>query len=153
MLNLNELVKGGTLCLGCAGLAVDASAKADAETLANFAYAINGLTYTLTSDDGDVQLDGNTVAAGFTALFLACVNAAGAITVVKSAEVANTALTAGTQVLQWPTPTVNTCPIGALKVANASAAVFTGGTTLLDAADITTTYYNLFAVPTGPLTS
>ncbi|NCC53502.1 MAG: hypothetical protein EOM20_20145 [Spartobacteria bacterium] len=65
----------------------------------------------------------------------------------------NDDLTAGTAVLHWPEPTANTCPFGALKVKNASSSVFTGGTTAQDAADITTTYYNLVAVPTAPLTS
>jgi hypothetical protein len=93
------------------------------------------------------------VTAGYTALFLVCVSAAGAITVVKGTEVSNAAITAGTAVLHWPEPTADTCPIGALKIKNASESVFTGGTTLLDASDITTTYYNLFTVPTAPLTS
>jgi hypothetical protein len=151
-MNLNDNPRGGTICLGCAGLGIDASAKADAETLADFPYAINGLTYTLTSGDGDVKLDDNTVAAGYTALFLVLVNASGTITVVKSDEVDNDELTAGSAVIHWPEPTVNTCPIGAIKIKNASASVFTGGTTLLDAASITTTFYNLFSVPTNPLT-
>lgn len=150
--NLNDNPRAGTLCLGCAGLAVDASAKADAETLADFPYAINGYTYKLTSGDGDVQLDGHTVAAGCTALFLVVVNSSGTITAIKSNEESNTDLAAKNAALHWPTPTANTCPIGALKIKNASASVFTGGTTLLDAANITTTYYNLFTVPITPLT-
>ncbi len=43
-MNLNDNPRGGTMCLSWVGLAVDASAKADADTLANFAYASNGLT-------------------------------------------------------------------------------------------------------------
>jgi len=140
------------MCLGCVGLALDASAKADAETLADFAFAINGRTYKKTSGDGDVQLDGNTVTAGYTALFLIVVSAAGTITAVKSDEVSNDDLESGESVLHWPVPTANTCPIGALKIKNASASVFTGGTTLLDAANITTTFYDLLTVPATPLT-
>lgn len=151
-MNLNDNPRGGTMCLSCVGLAVDASAKADAETLANFAYAINGLTYNKTSGDGDVQLDGHTVTAGYTALFLIVINAAGTITAVKSTEVANADIASGKSVLHWPEPTANTCPIGAIKIKNATASVFTGGTTLLGASDITTTYYNLITVPTTPLT-
>ena len=153
MNNLNDLPRGGTICLGNAGLAVDASAKEDAETLADFPYAINGLTYTLTSGDGDVKLDGNTVTSLYTVIFLVCVNSSGTITVVKGTEVLNADLTAGTKVLHWPTPTANTCPIGAVKVKNASVSVFTGGTTAQDAANITTTYYNFVCVPEAPLTS
>lgn len=151
-MNLNDNPRGGTMCLGCAGLMIDASAKADAETLANVPYAIDGLTYTLTSGDGDVPLDGNTVTAGYTALFLALVDASGTITVTKSGEVDNDELTAGSATIPWPEVTADTCPIGAIKIKNASESVFTGGTTLLDASDITSTFYNLFAVPPQPLT-
>lgn len=153
MENFNNGIGGGTMCLGNAGIGVDASAKADAETLADFPFAINGITYTCTSADGDIKLDDNTVTAGYTVLFLCCINASGTITVVKGTEVDNDEITAGTAVLHWPTPTANTCPFGAIKIKNATSAVFTGGTTLTDAANITTTYYNLMTVPIAPLTS
>jgi hypothetical protein len=132
---------------------MDADGEEDVETTADFAYAINGLVYTCTSDDGDVKFDNNTVTAGYTALFLACINAAGTITVVKGTEVANADITAGTKVLHWPVPTANTCPIGAVKIKNASSSVFTGGTTHLDATDITSTCYNFFTIPEAPLAS
>lgn len=153
-INLNELARGGTVCLGNAAIIIDASAKADAEvTPATVDYAINGIAYTFTSGDGDVPLDGNTVTTAYTVLFLVVLSTAGAVTVVKGTEVLTANLTNGTAVLHWPTATINTCPIGAIKVANASGAVFTGGTTLLDAAGITTTCYNFFCVPAAPLTS
>ena len=153
MINLNELARGGTVCLSCAGLMLDADGEADAETLQDVHYAINGLTYLLSSGNGDVKLDDNTVTTLCTVLFLVCVDATGTITVVKGTEVLNTAITNGTSVLKWPAPTANTCPIGALKVKNATSSVFTGGTTHQDATDITTTYYNFFTVPVAPLTS
>lgn len=151
--NLNHGPRGGTCCLGNAGVIIDASAKADAETLADIPYCINGLMYTLTSGDGDIQLDGNTVTSLYTALFLVCVDAAGTVTVVKSDEVLNDDLANGDAVLKWPNPTKDTCPIAGLKIKNASASVFTGGTTLLDATDITFTAYNFYRVPTTHITS
>jgi len=151
--NFNNGIRGGTCCLGNPALAVDASAKADAETYADFPYAINGLVYTFSSGDGDVQLDDNTVTAGYTALFLVCVDSSGTVTVVKGDEVDNDDITAGNAVLEWPEPTEDTCPIGALKIKNASSSVFTGGTTAQDASGITTTYYNFFTIPEAPLTS
>lgn len=152
-LNINELPRGGTACLGCAGLGVDADVTEDAETLADFPFAINGLSYICTSADGDVKLDGETVEDGYTALFLVCINAAGTITVVKGDEVANADLTAGVAVVHWPTPTADTCPIGAIKIKNATGSQFVGGTTGLDTANITDTFYNFFCVPEAPLTS
>jgi hypothetical protein len=153
MENFNNGIRGGTVCLGNAGLVMDTDGEEDVETTANFPYAINGLVYTCTSDDGDVKFDGNTVTAGYTALFLVCIDADGDITVVKGTEVDNDDITAGTKVLHWPVPTANTCPIGAVKIKNASSAVFTGGTTDLDATDITTTCYNFFTIPEAPLAS
>lgn len=153
MYNIDDALRGGTLCLENPAIQIDASATEDAETGANFDYAIDGIIYTCTSGDGDITLDDNTVTAGYTALFLCCIDADGTITVVKSDEVDNDDLTAGTAVIHWPTPTANTCPFGAIKVKNATASVFTGGTTGLDTASITDTYYNLVAVPTAPLTS
>lgn len=152
-MNLNEDPRGGTFCLGNAGVIIAALAKANAETLADIPYCINGLMYTLTSGAGDIQLDGHTVTSLYTALFVVCVNSSGTISVVKGTEVSNADITAGNKVLKWPEPTANTCPIAGLKIKNATASVFTGGTTLLDAANITFTAYNFFTVPAAPLTS
>jgi len=148
-MNLNHNPKGGTFCLGNAGIIIDASAKADAETLADIPYCIKGRMYTLTSGDGDIQFDGNTVTAAYTAMFTVCVDSSGTITVVKGTEISNTDVTNG-KPIPWPEPTANTCPIGACKIKNASSSVFTGGTTLLDASDITFTAYNFFTLPSEP---
>ena len=43
--------------------------------------------------------------------------------------------------------------IGAVKVKCESTATFTAGTTLFSAANITDTYYNLFTIPSAPLTA
>jgi len=151
--NLNHDARGGTFCLGNTGVIIDANAKADAETLDDIPYCIKGLMYTLSSGDGDIQLDGFTVTTLYTALFTVCVDSSGTITVTKSTEVANADITAGSKVLHWPEPTANTCPIAGIKLKNGSASVFTGGSTLLDASDITFTAYNFFARPTTPITS
>ena len=154
-MNLNDNPRGGTFCLSDAGIIIDASAKADAELVDALTIVINGRFYATAHADGDIQLDGNTVSAGKTALFLVCASAAATpiITVVKSDEVDNDAFANGDVAIDWPQPTANTCPVGALKIVNDSASVFTGGTTLLDASDITTTAYDLFSVPAEPLTA
>lgn len=154
--NLTNGARGGTLCLTCPGLMIDASAKADAETLNDFSFAINGLSYLFSSGDGDVKLDADndeTVTTLTTAIFLVSVDAALAISIVKGTEVLNTTITSGNATLKWPEGAADTCPIGAIKIKNASASVFTCGTTLLDASDITATFYNFLAVPPAPLAS
>ena len=154
MINADNTIKGGTACLVNPAIIMDANGEADAEiTPTSIDYAINGLLYSVNSGDGDIKLDDNTVTAGYTVLFTVCVAAGGTITVVKGTEVANADIDAGNKVLKWPAPTADTCPIGGLKVKNATSAVFTGGTTHLDATDITTTAYNFFFMPSGNLTS
>ena len=68
-------------------------------------------------------------------------------------EVLNADLAAGTDVLEWPEVDEDVCPIGAVKVKCESTATFTAGTTLFSAANVTDTYYNLFTIPSAPLTA
>ena len=152
-MNLNDNPRAGTLCLTCPSLMQD-GATADAETTRDFSFAIDGLTYFFTSGDGDVKLDADndeTVTTLTTAVFLISVDADLTISIVKCEEVLNTAIAAGGQVIQWPVGAEDTCPVGAIKIKNASASVFTCGTTVLSAANITDTYYNFLAVPAAPL--
>ena len=48
-----------------------------------------------------------------------------------------------------PDPGAGACLFGAVKVSNGGATAFTGGTTALDAANVTATYYNLSGVIPG----
>jgi len=147
MYNLNELVKGGTLCLSKAGLAVGGTAqkvKVAAPNGAGVDFAINGYLYHLADTDDVFVFTAATQAALTTCLYLACVNASGTCTLVKGTEVLTASLSAGSAYLKWPEPTANTCPIGAVKVV--ATAVFTAGTTALGTGN-TATYYDLLAVP------
>lgn len=151
-MNLNDNPRGGTFCLGNPAIIIDASAKADAEvTPATLSYCIDGILYTFTSGDGDIPLEvAQNVNALSTLLVLVCVSTAGAVTLVNGSHELNADIAAGTP-LHWPAPTANTCPIGGLKIVNGAATEFVGGTTLLDAADVTFTAYNFFAVPPHPV--
>lgn len=154
-MNLNELVRGGTMCLSKAGLAEgtnDYTIKTAAPNGAGIDYAINGIVYHLADADNLTLTAADAQADLTTCLYLICLNAAGTLSSVKGTEVLTASLTAGTEVLEWPTPAVDTCPIGAIKVAN-SAGTFTAGSTDLGAATVTDTYYDLFSVPVAPLTS
>lgn len=156
MLNLNELVRGGTMCLSKAGLAIGSGDVKDVDIAApngaGVDFAINGILYHK-ADAADQAITAATAQADLTTcLYLICLNAAGTVSSVKGTEVLTADLTAGTAVLQWPSPVANTCPIGAVKVAT-SGATFTAGTTAFNAVTVTDTYYDLFTVPTAPLTS
>lgn len=154
-INMNEQNRGGTQCFSSAGLAIGGTAskaKIAAPNGAGVYYAINGLFYHKADTDDCILFTGLTQADLTTCLYLVCLSTAGAVTVVQGTAVLTAALTAGTAVLHWPTPTVNTCPIGAIKIATNGGA-FTGATTELSAATITDTYYNLTLVPSAPLTA
>lgn len=152
--NLTNGIRGGTLCITNPAVIMDASGTEDFEiTPANMTYVIEGLFYTVASGDGDVKLDGHTVTTLKSALFVACVDSSGTITTVKSDEVLNTDLSAGDAVLHWPEPTADTCPFCGMVVTNATASVFTGGTTGLDTASVTYDVYDFAVMPEAPITA
>ena len=157
MLNLNEIVRGGTFCLSKAGLKIGNGDAKDVDIAApngaGIDFCINGVLYHK-ADATDIALTVHGVQAALTTcIYLVCLDAAGTLSSVKGTEVLTADLTAGTKVLQFPTPVADTCPIGYVKVATAAATTFTTGTTELSAVGITDTYVDLFAIPAAPLTS
>jgi hypothetical protein len=155
-MNLNDNPRGGTFCITKAAVIVDASAKADLEiTPTNMLYVINGIHYTVASGDGDVKLDGNTahtIADGYSRAYLACIIAAGTISVVVGDAISNADIAAGKSI-PWPEPTANSCPFCGILVTNSTGSIFTAGTTTLDTTSIFCDIYDLFAIPPAPLTA
>ncbi len=156
MENLNEAHRGGTFCNAKAGLAIGSTASQVALAAPNGAgidYCIGGIFYHK-ADSASVAITAAAVQPVLTkCLYLVCLNAAGTLSTVKGNAVLAADLTNGNAVLQWPKPAADTCVIGAFKVSLANAATFTAGTTALNATDVTTTYYDLFAIPSAPLLS
>ena len=157
MLNANdEQVRGGTLCLSKAGLAIGGTKTGVAIAAPNGAgidYCIAGKMYHKADAATVAVTAAQTVTTGYTKLFLVCLDSSGTLSTVAGTEKASASVTAGSEELQWPTPTANTCPIGGLKVTNASGSTFTTGTTNFDATNVTTNYIDMFSVPAGPETS
>jgi len=156
-INLNEIPRGGTICLSKAGLIKHTGSVATITTAApngaGIDFAINGVLYHK-ADTTNIALTAAAVQPVLTkCIYLVCLSTAGALTTVKGTAQLITDLTAGTKVLEFPTPTVNTCCIGYITISLANAATFTAGTTLLDATDVTPAYVDLLAVPVSPLTS
>lgn len=158
MLNANgEQLRGGTLCLSKAGLAEgtdDATIKIAADNGAGVDYCINGILYHKADTDNIDPTSCTEQADATTCLYLVTLNSSGTVDTIKGTEVTTADLTAGNEVLRWPVPAVNTCPIGAIKIATSGAAFQVGVDDITD--DIssgTVTFYNLFAVPAAPLTS
>ena len=155
-LNLNDNNRGGTFCLSNAGLAIGSTASQIAIAAPNGAgvdYCIKGISYYKADAATAAITAAGTQAVLTTCLYVICLNAAGTVSSVKGREVLNADLAAGTDVLEWPEVDEDVCPIGVVKVKCESTATFTAGTTLFSAANVTDTYYNLFTIPSEPLTA
>ena len=156
-INLNEIPRGGTMCFSKAGLVISstpANYGIAAPNGAGVDYCINGILYEK-ADTADIAMTAAT-AQGLlsTCLYLVCLDSSGTATTVKGTPKLNADLTAGNAVLDWPTPVVDTCPIGAIKVQTLTSGNFTAGTTALTpAATLAVTYYDLACIPAAPLTS
>lgn len=155
MENLNQEAKGGCFNHGKPALAIGDGAKTGPALVTTFTYCIDGIAYSKTGAATVRPLTVDTVQPILTkCLYLICIDAAGtSIISVKGVAVLTADLVAGTKVLQWPALPANYAPVGAVKITLANAATFTPGTTALDATDVSATYYDLFSVPTAPLTS
>ena len=147
---------GFTGCFSKAGLAVGSTSTGVAIATPNGAgvdFAIDGIAYHK-ADAGSVAISATSVQAVSTScLYLVELDASGALSTKKGKE----ELTADLGVsatLQWPAPSADKCPIGGFKVALNASTTFTGGTTALDAAGVTDTYYDfLGGIPNTPVTS
>ncbi|MFA6271318.1 MAG: hypothetical protein WC657_09025 [Candidatus Paceibacterota bacterium] len=157
-MNLNDNPRGGTMCITKAGLAIGDGAKTGpciaSPVGAGVDFAIDGRLYHKADAGTVLPLTAATAQAVSTScLYLIQVDSSLAVTSVKGREVLTADITAGNDVLEWPEPAVDKCPIGAVRVDTDSAHTFTPGTTALDAAGITETYYDLMTVPINPLTA
>lgn len=154
--NLNLGVRGGTMCLSQTGLGIGSTPTGVSIAASNGAgvdFAIDGLMYHK-ADAATVAITAATEQAELTTcLYLVCLNKSGTLSTVKGTEVITAELVAESAVLEWPTPAADTCPIGAFRILAADGYTFTAGTTSLAATGITDTYYNLFTIPSSPMTS
>ena len=156
-INMNELPRGGTVCLSKAGLKIGstpAQVAYDAPNGAGIDFAIKGILYHAVSDVSEAITAGSEQSVLTKCLYIVCLNSSGTLSTVQGTEQLTAALTAGTAVLAWPTPTKDTCCIGAFKVQTLVAGTYTAATTALTpGAALAVTYYDLFSVPVAPLTS
>lgn len=155
MFNLSELVRGGTLCLSKAGLAVGSSgATVDiaAPNGAGVDFAIGGILYHLADGTNKaITAVATPQAVSTSCLYLVQLDVSGNVTTVKGTEV----LTAnvGNSPLNWPEPTAGKCAIGGFRIDTDSTHTYTPGTTTNGASGITDTYYDFMAVPDAPIVS
>lgn len=150
--------RGVTACFSKAGLALGDGAKTGVAlvnpTGTGIEFAIDGIAYTKADAATNLPLTVDQVqAADTTCLYLIQVDSAGNVTSVQGESVLTADLTAGKTAVHFPEPADGKCPIGAVKIVTV-AVTFTPGTTALDAAGVTETYYDFIGgMPQAPLTS
>ncbi|MGE0383416.1 MAG: hypothetical protein AB7N65_14200 [Vicinamibacterales bacterium] len=148
--------RGGTFCLSKAGLAEGTNPntiKTAAPNGAGTDYCIDGVLYHK-ADTDNIAMNALAQQGVLTkCLYCVQIDSAGAVSLKKGNDVLAADLAAGNAVLHWPLPDAGKCAIGFIKIALASSATFTSGSTDLSAANVTATYYDVFAVPVAPLTS
>lgn len=123
------------MVLNTAGLAIKAGGSALAKSVNTIIAMIDGVLVSKAAADMPALV--GTIAASKYGLFVFSMNASGTLTTTPGT------LTAAARAnLVFPTVPANEVVVGFIIVQNGSASAFTGGTTALDATDITTTYVN-----------
>jgi hypothetical protein len=127
--------------IGPPGLAIAAGASPAVKASA-FDYRINGRIFGKAAQAAVSLANLGVVAAGKSSAAFLAIDAAGNVTVSAVAP------DEGNDIVV-PDPGSGACLFGAVNVSNGGATAFTGGTTALDAADITVIYHNLSGVIPG----
>lgn len=121
-------------------------------------YCVDGAMYQKAATDNipvnPITAQANLVSGLLTTcLYLLQINAAGTVSSVKGAEVLTADLASGAKVLQYPRPTDGNAPFAYFRVAVTTTYTYQFGVTALNATGVTTTYQDLFSVPSAPLTA
>ena len=175
MSSLNNIVSAevraalANRCHTKATLAINAGGAATVKTTGATTYSVDGVLYSkaaLSAQSIAVTHDcfGNPVASGVaayvqptstTVYYVISVNAAGTVAVSQGSYAGQTQTFANdlskiyTGTGAMPVEPAGYTAIGVIKVAPTSAATFTPGTTLLDAANVNATYYDVGILPTS----
>ena len=138
----NRALSNGKIAIG--------TTKSKVKTVANIDYCIDGQIYSLAAtDDFFVHTDLTVQPLLSTKWYALCVNAAGTGSIIQGPNNLTANVTAVTNKAALPKIPADLCCVGAIKIVTAVAATYTPATTLNDAANVTTTYYNLSAVPSA----
>lgn len=156
-------------------LAINAGGAATVKSTNAYTFTVNGVQYTkaalaaqaitVTHDEYGNAFAGYVQPAGVTAYLTLALNAAGTVAVVQGTYAGQkpaadptigvgSAYNNGTSFIgrgAVPDLPAGYTPIGVIKVVTAGAATFTPGTTLLDAANVTATYFDVCLLPAGLL--
>jgi len=164
----------GNRVLNRAVLAMDDTAKQHVKTTNAIEFTVNGVIYNKAAlNDQSIAVThgwngsastGYVQPAGKTVFYVLSLDSGGNVKVTQGNYAgqtlsSNPAVGIGQTVAgaTWvgdgsiPDAPAGTTPFGIVKIATAGVATFTAGTTLLDAADVTATVYDITALPNGTL--
>lgn len=149
-----KLSQGGSFALTAGGLAEGTNANTY-KTVSTITFVVDGVFKTKTATDNVAFSAGHaTVPVSSSVIYLVGLDAGGTFSTVAGRAVPTAEVTAGTRALEWPAaPAGDIAVVGAIRVDTGSGVTFTPGSTDLGAASITDTFFDLFAVPTKPLTA
>lgn len=132
-LHLNYTLSSGALAIG--------TTTTKARTTASVTFAVNGVLRTAKASTDDLfTLPATVIPVSSIGAFLFYLDSSGAASVVSVTPVSG----ANPDLLDWPEPADDKVCIGYITVATNGSTTFTGATTALSAAGVTTTYYNGF---------
>jgi len=125
----------GTRCMSAAGLVIGSVSAATLKTTNAITYCIDGVVYTKATA-APAFTDVTVQAASTTKYYLLSIDAAGDFLITNGAV--------GGDI---PAVPANHAPVGYAKVVTSDAGTFIPATTLLSAAQVTDTYYDLTIMP------
>ena len=158
MINLNDVQRGGSFTISGA-VGIGDGAKTGVAITTALAFMIDGVRLAKGAAATNLPLSAGPLQPVLTTcLYLIYVNAAGTVAAIAVKPVLSADLANGAAVLKWPDmPAIvsngNVAPVAAVRITLASTATFQPGVTALDAANVTTTYTQLFSLPANPLQS
>jgi hypothetical protein len=134
--------------LSSPGWVLGSTSKATAKIANTFSYVLNNIVYSKAT--AEIAYADTTAQAPATTAYYAIWVAADGTTfsITNGTAVLTSALNAGTAVATLPANQDAKLLVGAVKIVCTSAATFTPGTTLHDAAGVTATFYNIMRYPT-----
>lgn len=167
LFNQGEVDVIGNSCFSKATLAINAASAATIRTTGTTTYTVNGIFYTKAALSAQSfaathRADGAAVTTAdpqyvqpinTTVIYVVALNAAGTVAIVQG-SFAGQQMTYGSDISKVvtmgggvPTLPAGYTAIGAVKIATNGVATFTPGTTALDAAGLTVTYFDLARLP------
>jgi hypothetical protein len=149
-----KLSQGGSFALTSGGLAEGTNANTY-QTANTITFVTDGVLRSKAATNNVAFSAGHaTVPVSSSCLYLVCLDSGGNFSTVAGRAVLTAEVTAGVRGLEWPAaPVGEIAVVGAIRVDTNASATFTPGSVDLSASGITGTYFNLFAVPTRPLTA